>query len=98
MIFNIATLNYDAHWKNISYYIRPSGVSLAPFYDLVNIQAIANEGAKRNALSGQLDAESGRASSIPQFLAMSIGDWDSADFQDPPIGNLLHLLNLHMQS
>lgn len=87
MIFNIATLNYDAHGKNISYFIRPSGVSLAPFYDLVNIQAIANEGAKRNALSGQLDAESGRASSIPQFFAMSIGDWDSADYQDPPIGN-----------
>jgi serine/threonine-protein kinase HipA len=87
MIFNLATLNYDAHGKNISFFIRPSGVSLAPFYDLVNIQAIVNEGAKRNAMSGQLDSESGRTSSIPQFFAMSIGDWENPNYLNPPTGN-----------
>lgn len=87
MVFNLATLNYDAHGKNISFFVDKNGLSLAPFYDLVNIQAIANEGAKRNAMSGKLNAQTGRMASIPQFLAMSIGDWDRVDFQLPPIGN-----------
>lgn len=87
MTFNLATLNYDAHGKNISFFVTSSGLRLAPFYDLVNIEALAKEGARRNALSGKLSAEAGRAASIPQFFAMSVGDWDRVDFQNPPIGN-----------
>ena len=87
MLFNLATLNYDAHGKNISFFVIPKGLELAPFYDLVNIEAIAQEGAKRNSRSGKLSSHEGRAASIPQYFAMSIGDWDSEDFQNPPKGN-----------
>lgn len=87
MIFNLATLNYDAHGKNISFFVKPSGIELAPFYDLVNIEAIAKEGEKRNLQGGQLTAEEGRAVSIPQYYAMSVGDWQREEFMDPPKGN-----------
>jgi serine/threonine-protein kinase HipA len=87
MLFNLATLNYDAHGKNISFFVTPKGLELTPFYDLVNIEAIAQEGAKRNSRSGKLSADEGRAASIPQYFAMSIGDWKSEDFQNPPKGN-----------
>ncbi|MDC5722001.1 HipA domain-containing protein [Vibrio europaeus] len=87
MLFNLATLNYDAHGKNISFFVLPKGLELAPFYDLVNIEAIAQEGATRNSRSGKLSTHEGRAASIPQYLAMSIGDWESEDFQNPPKGN-----------
>ena len=87
MLFNLATLNYDAHGKNISFFVIPKGLELAPFYDLVNIEAIAQEGAKHNSRSGKLSSHDGRAASIPQYFAMSIGDWDSEDFQNPPKGN-----------
>ncbi|MBB1466622.1 HipA domain-containing protein [Vibrio sp. SG41-7] len=90
MIFNLATLNYDAHGKNISFFVTPKGLELTPFYDLVNIEAIAQEGAKRNSQSGKLSADEGRAASIPQYFAMSIGDWESEDFQNPPKGNFKH--------
>lgn len=87
MLFNLATLNYDAHGKNISFFVRPRGVELAPFYDLVNIEAIAQEGAKRNSISGQLSVEEGRAMSIPKYFAMSIGAWEREEFMAPPKGN-----------
>ncbi|MCX8762262.1 HipA domain-containing protein [Vibrio parahaemolyticus] len=87
MLFNLVTLNYDAHGKNISFFVTPKGLELTPFYDLVNIEAIAQEGAKRNSRSGKLSADERRAASIPQYFAMSIGDWESEDFQNPPKGN-----------
>ncbi|HIF5566107.1 TPA: HipA domain-containing protein [Vibrio parahaemolyticus] len=87
MLFNLATLNYDAHGKNISFFVTPKGLELTPFYDLVNIEAIAQEGTKRNSRSGKLSADERRAASIPQYFAMSIGDWESEDFQNPPKGN-----------
>ncbi|MDV7106365.1 HipA domain-containing protein [Vibrio sp. TH_r3] len=87
MLFNLATLNYDAHGKNISFFVTHKGLELTPFYDLVNIEAIAQEGAKCNSRSGKLSADEGRAASIPQYFAMSIGDWESEDFQNPPKGN-----------
>jgi serine/threonine-protein kinase HipA len=87
MLFNLATLNYDAHGKNISFFVTPKGLELTPFYDLVNIEAIAQEGAKRNSRSGKLSTHEGRAASIPQYFAMSIGDWANEDFQNPPKGN-----------
>lgn len=38
VIFNLLTYNYDAHGKNISFFVGKNGISLAPFYDLVNIK------------------------------------------------------------
>ncbi len=37
-LFNTLIFNYDAHGKNISFFVGPKGISLAPFYDLVNIK------------------------------------------------------------
>ena len=38
VLFNILIFNYDAHGKNVSFYVSRDGISLAPFYDLVNIK------------------------------------------------------------
>lgn len=38
VLFNILIFNFDAHGKNISFYVGPQGMSLTPFYDLVNIK------------------------------------------------------------
>lgn len=38
LLFNVIVCNFDAHGKNISFYVGPQGISLAPFYDLVNIK------------------------------------------------------------
>jgi serine/threonine-protein kinase HipA len=37
-LFNLLVDNHDAHGKNISFYVSSKGISLAPFYDLVNIR------------------------------------------------------------
>lgn len=37
-LFNTLVFNYDAHGKNISFFVGANGFSLAPFYDLVNIK------------------------------------------------------------
>lgn len=37
-LFNVLIFNYDAHGKNISFFVGKKGISLAPFYDLVNIK------------------------------------------------------------
>lgn len=36
-LFNLIIDNYDAHAKNISFYVDKNGIEVAPFYDLVNI-------------------------------------------------------------
>ncbi len=36
-LFNLCINNYDAHAKNISFFVNEKGLELAPFYDLVNI-------------------------------------------------------------
>lgn len=36
-IFNLFISNYDAHGKNISFYITEQGINVTPLYDLVNI-------------------------------------------------------------
>jgi len=38
VLFNLLIFNYDAHGKNISFFIGANGISLTPFYDLVNIK------------------------------------------------------------
>lgn len=38
VLFNILIYNCDAHGKNISFFVSKNGISLAPFYDLVNIK------------------------------------------------------------
>lgn len=38
VLFNILICNFDAHGKNISFFVGINGMSLTPFYDLVNIK------------------------------------------------------------
>lgn len=38
VLFNILIFNCDAHGKNLSFFVGANGISLAPFYDLVNIK------------------------------------------------------------
>ncbi|MGD9655053.1 MAG: HipA domain-containing protein [Sulfuricurvum sp.] len=35
--FNLLSNNYDAHAKNISFFVSKNGIEVAPFYDLLNI-------------------------------------------------------------
>jgi serine/threonine-protein kinase HipA len=35
--FNLLCNNYDAHAKNISFFVSQNGIEVAPFYDLLNI-------------------------------------------------------------
>lgn len=37
VIFNLLISNYDAHAKNISFFISKGKIELAPFYDLLNV-------------------------------------------------------------
>jgi len=37
-LFNLLIFNFDAHGKNISFFVGQKGISLSPFYDLVNIK------------------------------------------------------------
>lgn len=61
LTFNLINRNYDAHGKNISFFVDKSGLSTAPFYDLVNIEALIQSGSK----------------GIAQTYAMSIGDYEA---------------------
>jgi len=38
VLFNLLIYNYDAHGKNISFFVGKNGISLTPFYDLINIK------------------------------------------------------------
>lgn len=68
--FNILVRNYDAHGKNISFFVGKQGLSLTPFYDLVNIEAIIREIQAK---------QTGENPNVPitNHFAMSIGDYGS---------------------
>lgn len=38
LLFNVLIFNYDAHAKNISFFVSEQGYELTPFYDLVNVK------------------------------------------------------------
>lgn len=75
MTFNLLTANYDAHGKNISYFVGKNGLELAPFYDLVNVEASIQELQARRKV-GQAESISPE---IPQVFAMSIGEYDAGN-------------------
>ncbi len=37
-LFNLMIFNFDAHGKNITFFVSQQGLYLAPFYDLVNVK------------------------------------------------------------
>jgi serine/threonine-protein kinase HipA len=67
-IFQVLIGNTDAHGKNLSFFVHPSGVSLAPAYDMVCIPAL-----KDARLSGTLAMAVGDA-----FTAADITPFDWA--------------------
>jgi len=71
MTFNILVRNYDAHGKNISFFVGKQGLELTPFYDLVNIEAIIRE-IKNRQLSNS-------GNGISQKFAMSIGEYNTGN-------------------
>ena len=73
MTFNILVRNYDAHGKNISFFVGKNGLELTPFYDLVNIEAIVRE-----VQSAQADTYT-EGNGIPQHYAMSIGEYNTGN-------------------
>lgn len=69
-LFNLLVFNYDAHGKNISFFVGPKGISLAPFYDLVNIKMYP-------------EFEQGMAMGFgDEFDATHINAYQLADFAD----------------
>lgn len=88
MTFNLLTANYDAHGKNISYFVGKNGLELAPFYDLVNVEASIQELQGRRKV-GQAESI---PTEIPQVFAMSIGEYDAGNagnFSKPITGYML---------
>ncbi len=71
MTFNILVRNYDAHGKNISFFVGKQSLSLTPFYDLVNIEAIIREIQARQKNSGLDNTQV----TIVNHFAMSIGEY-----------------------
>lgn len=70
MTFNMLVRNYDAHGKNISFFVGKNGLELTPFYDLVNIEAIIEQTSIDCAKGGSQPV-------ISRNYAMSIGDYNS---------------------
>lgn len=67
-LFNVLVFNYDAHGKNISFFINAKGISLAPFYDLVNIKMYPNfEQEMAMALGDEFDANVIHAYQLADF-------------------------------
>ena len=69
-IFNCLVSNYDAHGKNISFFVGKQGIALAPFYDLVNI-----------ALYPGFDSDLAMALG-DEFNGLSINAYQFADFAE----------------
>ncbi|EGN74619.1 HipA domain-containing protein [Idiomarina sp. A28L] len=77
LTFNIVVRNYDAHGKNLSFFVGTHGLELTPFYDLVNIEAILVEIERGNSKTKSPSART---------YAMSIGDYEAGsegNFENP---------------
>lgn len=86
VLFNVIIGNWDAHGKNISFFVSPLGIELAPAYDLISVRAypeFAPEWAM--ALGDEFDAKSTGAYQLADFA-------DSCDL--PRIAVAKALLNL----
>lgn len=70
VLFNLLLFNQDAHGKNVSFYVGRQGISLAPFYDLVNIAMYPEfEQEMAMALGDEFDANTVHAYQLADFAA-----------------------------
>ena len=68
VLFNILIFNCDAHGKNISFFVGANGISLAPFYDLVNIKMYPEfEHELAMALGDEFDEDNINAYQLADF-------------------------------
>ncbi len=68
VLFNLLIYNYDAHGKNISFFVGKHGMSLTPFYDLVNIKMYPQfENELAMALGEDFDGETIKAYQLADF-------------------------------
>ncbi|HAT6811362.1 TPA: type II toxin-antitoxin system HipA family toxin [Legionella pneumophila] len=68
VLFNVLIFNCDAHGKNISFFVGVNGISLAPFYDLVNIKMYPEfEHALAMALGDEFDGDNINAYQLADF-------------------------------
>lgn len=88
MTFNILVRNYDAHGKNISFFVGKQGLSLTPFYDLVNIEAIIREIKARQTNE---NTNATIAKGMANHFAMSIGEYGAGN-----AGNFNHPFTAYM--
>lgn len=67
-LFNALVFNYDAHGKNISFFVGAKGISLAPFYDLINIKMYPDfEQEMAMAFGGEFDGNMVNAYQLADF-------------------------------
>lgn len=68
ILFNILIYNADAHGKNISFFVSKNGMSLTPFYDLVNIKMYNEfEQDMAMAIGDEFDSDSIHAYQLADF-------------------------------
>lgn len=68
VLFNVLIFNCDAHGKNISFFVSEQGISLTPFYDLVNVKMYPDfEHALAMALGDEFDGHSINAYQLADF-------------------------------
>lgn len=68
VLFNLLTNNYDAHGKNISFFVTQNGIALTPFYDLVNIKLYPQfENEIAMAIGDDFDGETIGAYQLAEF-------------------------------
>lgn len=68
VLFNILICNFDAHGKNISFFVSKHGISLTPFYDLVNIKMYSEfEHEMAMALGDKFDSDTVNAYQLADF-------------------------------
>jgi serine/threonine-protein kinase HipA len=67
-LFNTLISNFDAHGKNISFFVGSKGISLAPFYDLVNVKMYDDfEHEMAMGFGEEFDAEAIHAYQLADF-------------------------------
>jgi len=52
-VFNYLIGNNDAHAKNISFLVSPNSISVAPFYDLLCVQAYLPDSLMAMSITGE---------------------------------------------
>ena len=68
ILFNLLTYNYDAHGKNISFFVGKQGMYLTPFYDLVNIKMFPQfESEMAIAIGDDFDGDTIKAYQLADF-------------------------------